>query len=393
VVDIPARALAAGEGAPVYEREARKPAYVDELHAFDPSTLPQPGNLNDALCRLLGSPNIASKAWVYEQYDTMVRTNSVVLPGGDAAVIRIKGTRKALAVKTDCNGRYVYLNPRRGAQIAVAEAARNVVCTGAKPVAITNCLNFGNPYKPESFWQFREAVLGMGEACRALETPVTGGNVSFYNENPEGAIYPTPVIGMLGVLEDVNLVTRSNFPEEGLDILLLGQNRGEVGGSEYLFVEHGKVAGDAPSLDLSFEKRLQETVLEAIRRGWVRSAHDTSEGGLAVALAECCIMDRERPVGASIQIESRGIRPDFLLFGEDQSRIILSCKPEHVQNIVELGQMHGVPVQHLGKTGGDRLVIGNWVDLPLTKLAEIYYTAIPNAMEIPVGAAEENNSP
>ncbi|MCD6167252.1 phosphoribosylformylglycinamidine synthase subunit PurL [bacterium] len=386
VVEIPAQSLAAGEGAPVYTREAEKPDYIDKLRNYDFNKLPQPEDCNLVLLSLLGSPNIASKAWVFEQYDTMVQTNTVVLPGGDAAVLRIKGTNKALAMKTDCNSCYVYLNPRRGAQIAVAEAARNVACTGAKPVAITNCLNFGNPYKPDNYWQFQEAVLGMGEACRQLNTPVTGGNVSFYNENPDGAIYPTPVIGMIGIMDDVHLHTTTWFKSPGDWIVLLGRNKGEVGGSEYIKMVHDLIAGDAPSLDLKFEKRLQQFLLQAIHNGWIKSAHDTAEGGLAVALAECCFLDHEHWVGAEIKL-GENMRSDFLLFAEDQSRIVVSVAAEDLTHLQQLAKKQEIPLLVLGKvTNNARLRIHHWdklvIDLPIVQMADVYFSAIQNAMEI-----------
>ncbi len=382
VVDIPAKVLAAGEGAPVYTRAAKAPEYLDHLHQANLSNLLQPTDYNQVLCKLLASPNIASKAWVYEQYDTQVRTNTVILPKGDAAVIRIKNTPKALAMTTDCNGRYVYLNPRRGAQIAVAEAARNVACTGAKPLAITNCLNFGNPYKPESYWQFKEAVLGMGEACRIFGTPVTGGNVSFYNENPDGAIYPTPVIGMIGLIADVQYVTVAWFQSEGEAVYLLGELKGEVGGSEYLQLLHYQVVGDAPSLDLQFEKRLQELLLSAIQAGIIRSAHDTAEGGLVVALAECCMAGRDKQIGAELKIDFGKIRPDFALFGEDQSRVVVSCKNEMRGQLEAAARNFQIPCTYLGKTGGTHLVINNQINLPVSRLTEIYEDAIPKLMEV-----------
>ena len=386
VVEIPAQSLAAGEGAPVYTREAEKPDYIDKLRNYDFNKLPQPEDCNLVLLSLLGSPNIASKAWVFEQYDTMVQTNTIVLPGGDAAVLRIKGTNKALAMKTDCNSCYVYLNPRRGAQIAVAEAARNVACTGAKPVAITNCLNFGNPYKPDNYWQFREAVLGMGEACRQLNTPVTGGNVSFYNENPDGAIYPTPVIGMIGIMDDVHLHTTTWFKSPGDWIVLLGRNKGEVGGSEYIKMVHDLIAGDAPSLDLKFEKRLQQFLLQAIHNGWIKSAHDTAEGGLAVALAECCFLDHEHWVGAEIKL-GENMRSDFLLFAEDQSRIVVSVAAEDLTHLQQLAKKQEIPLLVLGKvTNNARLQIHHRdklvIDLPIVQMADVYFSAIQNAMEI-----------
>ncbi|MFN2604491.1 MAG: AIR synthase related protein, partial [Gemmatimonadaceae bacterium] len=252
--------------------------------------------------RLLSAPTIASKAWAYRQYDSTVRTNTVIGPGGDAAVLRVRGTTKALALKTDCNGRYVYLDPRAGGRIAVAEAARNVACTGARPMAITNCLNFGNPTRPEVFYQFREAVAGMGEACRALGTPVTGGNVSLYNENPAGAVYPTPVVGMVGLIEDLTHVTRASFSQDGDAILLLGEMGGELGGSEYLATIHGRVLGAPPACDLQRERAAIDALLEAIRQGLVTSAHDCSDGGIVIAIAECCIANAERQLGAEVDL-------------------------------------------------------------------------------------------
>ncbi len=385
VADIPALSLSAGDGAPVYEREARRPAYLDRINRADFSSLPQPEDYTEVLTRLLSSPSIANKAWVYEQYDTMVQTNTVQLPGGDAAVIRIKGSDKALAMKTDGNGRYVYLNPRRGGQIAVAEAARNVACTGAKPVAITNCLNFGNPYKPEAFYQFKEAVLGIGEACRVLETPVTGGNVSFYNENPDGAIYPTPVIGMLGVLDNLQFMVTSDFKAEGDEIFLLGENKGEVGGSTYLQEIHNRVEGDAPSLDLKAEKALQTVLVAAAREGLLRSAHDISDGGLAVALAESAIGNGESSLGAEIAL-STPLRGDFLLFGEDQSRVIVSTAPEKSSALIEMAEQRGVPIQKIGVVRGDQLIIQlngrEILSALVTNLRRIYDTAIESFMTV-----------
>ncbi|MDL1879175.1 phosphoribosylformylglycinamidine synthase subunit PurL, partial [Cytophagia bacterium CHB2] len=322
VAEIPAETLVLGGGAPVYVREAKAPAYLKTTRAFEAATLRPPKHLDETLLQLLSAPNIANKRWIYQQYDSTVRSNTVIMPGGDAAVIRIKGTRKAIALKTDCNGRYVYLNPRRGAAIAVAESARNVAVTGGRPVAITNCLNFGNPYKPENYWQFQEAIAGIGEACRVLETPVTGGNVSFYNESPTAAVYPTPVIGMLGILDDVAYATTASFKQAGDEIALLGTNLEEVGGSEYLKVIHGQVAGDCPALDLQKEKAVQSACLALIHQRLLSSAHDVADGGLAVALAECCIMNEERSFGAEITLP-KFQRADFALFGESQSLIVI----------------------------------------------------------------------
>ncbi|MEK9135687.1 MAG: AIR synthase related protein, partial [Bacteroidota bacterium] len=308
VADVPSRSLVLGGGAPVYIREAKEPDYLKQTRAFDPSRLPTPSDLASVLLRLLSSPNIASKRWVYEQYDHMVRTNNVVLGGEDSAVVVLKEGNKALSMKTDCNSRYVYLNPYRGGMIAVAEAARNVVCTGAEPLAITNCLNFGNPYKPEVYWQFREAVRGMGDACRALGTPVTGGNVSFYNESPVTSVYPTPVVGMLGLITDLAHVTTANFKDNGDVIVLLGRLGGHVGGSEYLSMHHGIVGGDAPSLDIAYEISVQQACLRAIRTGIIKSAHDCSEGGLAVAITESCIAGGQRMRGARITLPASDMR-------------------------------------------------------------------------------------
>ena len=380
VADVPPDSLVLGGGAPVYTRETREPGYLERTRSFNPVELERPGDLSTVLLRLLGSPNISSKRWIYEQYDSMVRTNNVVLAGADAAVVYVKDTDKALSLTTDCNGRYVYLNPRRGAMIAVAEAARNVACTGAVPVAITNCLNFGNPYKPEVYWQFKEAVQGIGEACRAFDTPVTGGNVSFYNESPTTAVYPTPVIGMLGIVEKLDHVTRAAFLNEGDAILLLGSTRGHTGGSEYLSLVHGTIAGDAPAVDLAAETALQQTVLEAIRAGAVVSAHDCSEGGLAVALAESCILNEDRLLGAAVFTGWRG-RPDFGLFGEDQGRILISARPQDVTTIQGIAAKHNVPARRIGIVGGRTLTIDGWIQIGCQQAREVYVSAIETAME------------
>lgn len=377
--EVPPGSLVLGEGAPVYVRKTKEPGYLSTTRAFDPGAFPKPKDYNSILLNLLQSPNIASKRWVYQQYDSMVRTNTVETVG-DAAVVRIKGTNKFLAVKTDCNARYVYLNPRRGGQIAVAESARNVVCTGAEPLAITNCLNFGNPYDPEVYWQFKEAVGGIGEACRELGTPVTGGNVSFYNESPDGAVYPTPVIGMLGLIHDRAHITGSSFRNPGDVIILLGAMRGEIGGSEYLFQITGELVGDAPSLDLNHEKHLLEACLELIKLGLVESAHDCSEGGIAVALTESCISGSGL-LGAHVTIEAGTQRPDFLLFGEDQSRIIISVKPGKANEVTKIAARHGVPTSILGKVQANpELEIKGYIKLDLELAQKIYEDAIPKRM-------------
>jgi len=372
---VPADSLVLGGGAPVYYRESSRPEYLDVTSAFRKESVPVATDCTSVLRSLLATPNIASKHRVYEQYDVTVRTNTAAGPGGDAAVIRIKGTNMAIAVKTDCNGRYVYLNPRRGAMIAVAEAARNVACTGAKPLAITNCLNFGNPYKTDVYYQFKEACAGMGEACRVLDTPVTGGNVSFYNENPAGAVYPTPVIGMLGLIEDTSHITPAAFVKEGDSIILLGKNRDEIDGSEYLASIHGIIGGDAPTMELREEAILQSVLLECIRSGYVRSAHDVSDGGLAVCLAECCILKGQR-LGAEIHLVSSDIRRDCLYFGESQSRVVLSCDPSNTECILSKAVEAGIAAAAIGLVGGEELIINDDIRASVHDLADVYENAM-----------------
>ncbi|NGP77036.1 phosphoribosylformylglycinamidine synthase subunit PurL [Balneolaceae bacterium YR4-1] len=381
--DIPADSLVLGGGAPVYERETKRPSYLDETQNFNTDSLDHPEDHNDILKKLLGSPNIASKRWVHEQYDTMVRTNTVNAPGpSDSGVVRIKGTNKGLAVKTDCNGRYVYLNPRRGGQIAVAEAARNVVCSGAKPMAITNCLNFGNPYKPEVYWTFKEALAGMGEACRTFNTPVTGGNVSFYNENPKAAVFPTPVIGMLGLIEDLeNHRMTPGFKEENDVIYYIGAERSGLGGTEYLSSLFDLTTGDTPDIDLEFEAKLQETLLDSIKQGMIKSAHDLSDGGLAVSLAEKSIFSG---IGAAIDISELGEDSHEVMYSEAQSGVVITVSEEQQEVMENHFSKAGIPVHKIGMTGGSKLVIENLVALPVDQLSKIYEGVIPSAMQLPV---------
>jgi len=341
----------------------------------------------------LASPNIASKRWVYEQYDTMVRTGTVVGPGSDACVIRLRKTNKAIAATTDCNGRYCYLNPRMGGRIAVAEAARNLVCSGAEPLAITNCLNFGNPYDPEVYWTFVECVAGMSEACRTFDTPVTGGNVSFYNEDPQRTVYPTPVVGMVGLIEDLKHVTTQWFKEEGDVIVLLGDTQEELGASEYLKVIHNLVKGNTPNLNLDEEKRIQDACLEMIQKGLIKSAHDCSEGGLTVALTECCISSPNL-LGANIRLKDN-IRLDALLFGESQSRIVITTEEKDLNALKEIASQHKISLSEIGRVGGEKLKISLGsdeseippkagkvlIDLPVAKLADLYDNAIERIME------------
>ena len=373
---------------PTYEPEARESADVASRRARDPHKIPERVEEADPLWtleRLLLSPTIASKRWVYQQYDHTVRTSTVVGPGGDAAVVRIRGTDKAIALKTDCNGRYAFLDPRVGAQIAVAEAARNVACVGGRPMAITNNLNFGNPRKPEVYFQLREAVTGMREACEALGTPVTGGNVSLYNENPTGAVYPTPVIGMVGLVESLAHVTRASFSTDGDSIILLGDNTAELGGSEYLQRVHDEVIGPPPRVDLLAEKALVEALLEAIRAGAVRSAHDVSDGGLAVALAECVMMDRAHQMGARVDLSPWAALPlRALLFGEAQGRVIVST-PDAAAVQAVAGR-HGVKATVLGtvraSSGLLEMTIGSRpLRANVGQLADAYHEAIPRIMQ------------
>ncbi|HEY5441619.1 MAG TPA: phosphoribosylformylglycinamidine synthase subunit PurL [Gemmatimonadaceae bacterium] len=375
---------------PMYEPEARESDDIrrrraENVHAI--AERPEEADPLWTLEELLRSPTIASKRWVYQQYDYTVRTGTVVGPGGDSAVVRIRGTDKAIALKTDCNGRYAYLDPREGARIAVAEAARNVACSGGRPMAITNNLNFGNPKRPEVYFQLKEAVAGMGEACRALGTPVTGGNVSLYNENPSGAVYPTPVVGMVGLVESLAHITRSAFSSEGDGdaIVLLGDNTDEIGGSEYLQRIHNVVAGAPPRCDLDAERALIGALLDSIREGAVRSAHDCADGGLAVALAECVMMDRARPTGAEVDLSKWASLPlRALLFGEAQGRVIVSTPDPRA--VIGTAMRHGVPAAIIGtvrchtekldiKVGELRLAAR------VAQLAETYHEAIPRIMQ------------
>jgi phosphoribosylformylglycinamidine synthase II len=376
-VEIPARALA--DEAPVYRREAaaRPPEPPLDLGSL-------PGvDLHAALLQLLAHPTISSKNWVYRQYDHMVRTGTMVAPGSDAAVFYVREAGKILAATTDCNALYCRLDPREGARIAVAEAARNLACSGAVPLAVTDNLNFGNPYKPENFWQLRECVEGLAEACRAFGTPVTGGNVSLYNESPAGAIDPTPTVGMVGLIADERHVTTQHFKRAGDAILLLGGIGDELGGSQFVAVVHGRKEGRPPRLDFARELALQEAVRGLIRQGLVRSAHDCSEGGLAVALAECAISGPE-PLGADVNLETAGLRGDQVLFNESQSRIVLSVSPEERQTAISALAGAGVPVEWIGTVGGADLKIQagdaqfTWT---AAALHEKWYGSIARCME------------
>jgi phosphoribosylformylglycinamidine synthase len=374
VACIPISALT--KDAPVYQRPAHRPKGHDEVGQLDLSKLVEPEDLGATLKLLLGSPNIASKEWVYRQYDHFVRSNTVVPPGADAAVIRIRGTQKALALTADGNSRYCYLDPYVGGALAVAEAARNLACVGARPVGLTDCLNFGSPENPTVMWQFSQVIRGMRDACIALKVPVVSGNVSFYNETDGIPIYPTPTVGMVGLLLKVERVVTPWFKSAGDVIVLLGRTREELGGSEYLKVVHGLVKGAPPWLDLSFEQAVQSCCIEAIERGILRSAHDISEGGLAVALAECCIGGPEKPLGARIETREM-IRGDALLFSESQSRIVLSLEEKDLGQLQEIAAKQHVPMQVIGTVGGARLTIQPLVQLPVDELRAIWSAGLP----------------
>ena len=352
VAEIPNTALV--DDAPVYHRPMARPAYLDEVQRFDARALPEVP-VQDAFYRLLASPTVANKRWVYRQYDHMVRTNSIVLAGMGAAVVRVKGTTRALAMSVDGNGRYCYLDPFRGAMLAVAEAARNVACAGAHPIGATNCLNFGNPERPEIMWQFAEAVRGIGEACRALDVPITGGNVSLYNETDGTAIYPTPVLGVVGLLEDASCALGRAF--RGIDdaIVLFGETFDELGGSEYLQAVHGAVKGQPPALDLAKERALIELLGRAASARLIQSAHDCSDGGLAVTLAECTF-DSDG-IGCAVDVPALGGRLDAPLFSESASRAIISARQESVATLLQLAAAAGVPARVIGRTGGSRITI------------------------------------
>ncbi len=384
VANIPALPLT--DGCPTYEREGVESDEIRGLREQNLSEVLEPrGDLSAAFLDLMGSPNLASRRWIYEQYDTTVRTSTVVRPGGDAGVIRLPHGKRGVAATTDCNGRYCWLDPREGAKAAVAEAARNLVCVGALPTAITNNLNFGNPLKPHIYFQMREAVLGMAEACSLFETPVTGGNVSLFNETDGKAIYPTPVIGMVGVLDDVERALGHGFRDEGDAIILLGENREEIGASEYLYRNHDLVAGAPPLVDLVAERRLQHGVLAMVQKGILLSAHDCAEGGLAAALAESALADPERPLGLRVELHDR-IAPVALFFGETQGRIVVSCAPDDVDEVLGMARNHGVPARVLGAVRAAEQ--GFRLDAPLgsirvdtAALSERYFNSIPAIMD------------
>ncbi len=407
VAEIPTNALTSQ--APVYQRPRKRPRYLDKVRRLPLRAILQPKDYAGVLLKLLASPTIADKSSIYEQYDHMVRTNTTVLPGrADAALLRLKGTTTLLAATIDGNGTYCYLDPYEGGKLAVAEAARNLACVGATPLAVTDCLNFGNPEDPEIMWQFAQAVRGISDACRAFHTPVTGGNVSFYNESPRGAIDPTPVIGMIGLIQaqgsrlkaqgkssglqppasSLQPIT-ANFKDEGDVIVLLGETREELGGSEYLKVVHKRKQGLPPRVNLAAELRLQRLMAEAHAAGLLKSAHDCSEGGVAVALAECCLMEPDRMVGATIDlaysVQRTAYRTDALLFGESAGRIVVSCERQQAETVKRLAKRFGVAASVIGCVGGSRLSIGSWIDVFVDELNDAWRTGLSRGLGLSGG--------
>jgi phosphoribosylformylglycinamidine synthase len=385
VAAIPGQRLV--EDCPIYHPEARESEEARSRRSAVPP-LPPKVDLQGALVALLDSPNIASKRWVYEQYDSTVQASTVLGPGGDAGVLRVPGTAFGLAVTVDCNARLVALDPYEGGKAAVAEAARNVACTGARPLGITDCLNFGNPEKPEVFFQFREACRGIADACRAFATPVTGGNVSFYNESPTGAVDPTPTIGMVGLLERVDRRVPSHFAMAGDDVLILGTTRGELGGSAYWSEIREFVGGRTPPVDLEAERRLQEFLVEAARRGFLRSAHDAAEGGLLVTLAEAAIGGAYAASGLGAALDLEGYAPgvdlEALLYGEDAGRVVLSADPANSAALAELARERPVPLFRAGRVGGRTLelrVRSRVFSWDVETLRRTYFEAIPRRMQ------------
>ncbi len=382
VADVPAETLVLGGGAPVYVREQKTPAYLTEIEKFELDNIAVPADLKQAAEKLWASPNIASKNWITQQYDSMVRTGTMTTNRpSDAAVVYVKGTRKALAMTTDCNSAYVYADPCKGAMIAVSEAARNIVCAGAEPVAITNCLNFGNPYNPEVYYQFAQAIKGMGDACRRFDTPVTGGNVSFYNQYTENGrvipVYPTPTIGMLGMLDDYEQLMTLDFKNAGDLLYLLGTSRNDLGSSEYLREIHGVEYSPCPHFDLEEEYHLQQVVSEGIRQVLFESVHDVSDGGVFVSLLESAM---PRGLGFSVRNAQPEIRQDAWLFGEAQSRVIVSVRTEQVEALERFLKAKNQAFEVVGEVAGDAVVIDGQDWGPVSGWKRKYDTLLSEVM-------------
>jgi phosphoribosylformylglycinamidine synthase len=404
VAEIPNAALT--DDAPVYKRLLARWEPPVEREMPEHIRLGEGGDFTGRLKQLLSSPNICSKRWVWQQYDHMVQTNTVDAPGaGDAGVIRIKGSKRGLAMSLDGNGRWCYLDPRLGAMHAVAEAARKVACTGATPIGATNCLNFGNPEKPHIMWQFSQVIDGITKACEELDTPITGGNVSFYNETLGEGIYPTPVIGVVGILEDVHKAVKMHFSklghaQPGRKIVLLRANapgdaidaQSEFGSSEYAKEILGAVWGYPPDLDIEREATLQRALISLIQAGLIESAHDCADGGLAVALVECAL---PAGIGASINLAARDLPLEFRLFGEDASRIIVTCDPAHLSRIKQVAGEYEISADVLGETAGDRVevVIGSQpaISASVEELRAAYEGALEKALRTEPGVDNQNS--
>jgi Phosphoribosylformylglycinamidine (FGAM) synthase, synthetase domain len=372
VGEVPARSLA--EDVPVRYYQGKIPAKLKEIQELNLKSITQPEDYNQALLQILSSPNICSKEWVYEDNKKISAegTEVILFPGDDAGVLKIKGSKRGIAFTTDGNGRYCYLDPFVGGEITVAEAARNLSCKGASPMAVTDNLNFGNPEKEEIFWQLEESVKGISEACEALGVPVISGNVSLNNESNGEAIYPTPIIGMAGIIEDCDQLCTMSFKNNGDLIVLIGENKEEIGGSEYLKVFHNMEKGLPPQIDLSLEKSVQDACRESIQAGIISSAHDCADGGLAVTLAECCITGKK---GAKVEINTN-IRNDALLFGETQSRIVVSLLEKNLDSLKEIANKYEAPIQILGKVEGNSLKIDNLINLEVEQLKKAWERAI-----------------
>ncbi len=377
VAEIPISLIS--EEAPVYDRPISEPAYIKETRGLNPSSIPVPEDMNGVFLKLLSSPTLSDKRWIWEQYDHMVRTNTVVLPGSDAAVIRIKGTKKALAMTVNCNPTYCYLDPYTGGAIAVAESARNLACSGALPLAVTDCLNFGSPEEPGVMWQFKRAIEGISEAVLRLNTPVVSGNVSFYNQTGTSAVYPTPAIGMVGLIADVEKHITQWFKDEGDVIVLLGETREELGGSEYLKQVHGIVAGSPPGLDLEAESNLVRALLEASDRGILKSAHDLSEGGIALSLAESCFTP-ENTTGITVEL-SGTIRGDALLFSESQARAVVSLDNKNTGILRTIAESNNVPMAVIGTVGGSWFSIKGLIDIPVSEARRAWAAGFENNLK------------
>jgi len=381
VCEIPAEALT--KKAPLYDREIQEPSYLKDAQDLSIGSLREPEDYNKTLLELLDLPTIASKEFAYKQFTFANKDDVLVGAGSDAAIIKIKGTKKALAISVDCNGRFCYLNPYNGAMMAVAESARNVICAGGRPLAITDGLNFGNPMKPENYWQFHKCIEGLSDACKALGTPVISGNASFYNENPKGAVDPTPMVGIVGLIEDVDRYVTQDFKKEDDVIVLLGEHKDGLGGSEYLYQVHKLKKGN-PQIDMKKEKAIQDACLDMIQSGIIHSAHDCSEGGLAVCLTESCITSSGHTIGAEIGLESLkkdGVRLDDILFGEAPSRIVVSINGNDLRTLEQIANKHSIPYCKLGKVSGKNLIVrynsNEIINLPAATLSNAWRNAIP----------------